>query len=49
MISLPLAAQTPEEKGLAIAIEADRRDQGFGDNAANMTMTLKNKQGQRRR
>ena len=46
LAAAPLFAETPEEKGLAIAIEADRRDQGFGDNAANMTMTLRNKQGQ---
>ncbi len=46
LLALPSAAETPEEKGLAIAIEADLRDQGFGDNAANMTMTLRNKQGQ---
>ena len=43
---LPLAAETPEEKGLAIALEADSRDTGFGDNVADMTMILKNKQGQ---
>jgi hypothetical protein len=51
IISLPLlplaaAADTPEEKGLAIAIEADKRDTGFGDLAANMLMVLKNRQGQ---
>jgi len=38
-------AQTPEEKGLAIAIEADRRDSGWADQIADMSMTLKNKQG----
>lgn len=38
-------AQTPEEKGLAIAIEADSRDTGWTDQIANMSMTLKNKQG----
>ncbi len=38
-------AQTPEEKGLAIAMEADLRDEGFSDYTANMTMILKNKQG----
>jgi outer membrane lipoprotein-sorting protein len=43
----PLAsnAETAEEKGLAIAIEADKRDEGFGDSTANMTMELRNKQG----
>jgi outer membrane lipoprotein-sorting protein len=42
---LSLNAETAEEKGLAIAIEADKRDEGFGDSTANMTMELKNKQG----
>jgi outer membrane lipoprotein-sorting protein len=37
--------ETAEEKGLAIATEADRRDDGFGDYTADMTMILKNKQG----
>lgn len=38
-------AETPEEKGLAIAVEADRRDQGFIDSSANMKMTLRNRAG----
>ncbi|MCG8379970.1 MAG: outer membrane lipoprotein-sorting protein [Proteobacteria bacterium] len=38
-------AQTPEEKGLAIAIEADKRDTGWTDQVADMQMILKNKQG----
>ncbi|MCW8830595.1 MAG: outer membrane lipoprotein-sorting protein [Gammaproteobacteria bacterium] len=38
-------AETAEEKGLAIAIEADRRDTGFIDSTAKMTMELHNKQG----
>lgn len=38
-------AETPEEKGLAIANEADKRDTGWVDQTANMSMTLKNKQG----
>lgn len=38
-------AETPEEKGLAIANEADKRDTGWTDQIANMKMTLKNKQG----
>ena len=45
-IGLPVVAETPEEKGLAIAIEADRRDEGFGDNIANLTMILRNRHGQ---
>ncbi len=43
---LALAAQTPEERGLEIAIEADRRDTGFGDFKAALTMVLRNKHGQ---
>jgi outer membrane lipoprotein-sorting protein len=42
--SLALAA-TPEEQGLAIAVEADQRDQGFVDSSANMKMTLRNRAG----
>ena len=41
-----LAEPTPEAKGLAIAEEADRRDQGFGDSAGRLTMTLRNRAGQ---
>ena len=39
-------AETPEQKGLRIANEADARDLGFGDSTANMVMTLKNRAGQ---
>lgn len=42
----PSLAETAEEKGLAIAREADRRDTGFKNSTAKMIMTLKNKQGQ---
>ncbi|PCI36443.1 MAG: RND transporter [Elusimicrobia bacterium] len=38
-------AETAEEKGLAIAIEADRRDIGFSDFSADSLMILKNKRG----
>lgn len=38
-------AQTPEEQGLAISQEADRRDTGWGDSEANMVMTLRNRSG----
>ena len=38
-------AQTPEEKGLAIAQEADKRDLGWGDATADMKMILINRQG----
>jgi len=38
-------SETAEEKGLAIAIAADRRDTGFSDHTAEMLMTLRNKHG----
>ena len=38
--------QTPEEKGLAISVEADRRDTGYGDSTAEMVMILRNKHGE---
>jgi len=47
-LQLPLgaAAETPEEKGLAIAQEADSRDTGFDDFTANLLMVLRNRHGQ---
>ncbi len=39
-------AETPQEKGLNIAREADQRDLGFGDFTADMRMVLRNKHGQ---
>lgn len=38
-------AESPEEKGLAIAIEADKRDQGWEDQATVSKMILRNSQG----
>lgn len=38
-------AETPEEKGLAISIEADKRDLGFGDTTVSGEMVLRDKQG----
>lgn len=38
-------SETAEEKGLAIAVEADKRDTGFVDQTSNMTMELRNKNG----
>lgn len=35
-----------EQKGLDIAIEADKRDLGFADNSTKMTMVLRNKYGE---
>lgn len=44
--AFPAAAGPAEDKGLAIAREADARDRGWGDNTADLTMLLKNKQGE---
>jgi outer membrane lipoprotein-sorting protein len=43
--SAAVFAETAEEKGLAIAVEADKRDQGWGDQATVMKMLLRNSQG----
>lgn len=40
-----VSAETDEEKGLAIAVEADKSDQGFVDSTANMKMVLRNRSG----
>ena len=42
-------AELPEEKGLAIAEEMDRRDRGWKDQRADLVMTLRNRQGQESR
>ena len=39
LLPFTLSAETAEEKGLAIAVEADKRDEGFGDSTANMTIS----------
>lgn len=46
VVSTSAIAETPEEKGLRIANEADAKDLGFGDSTSNMVMTLKNRAGQ---
>lgn len=46
LIPLSAMAESPEEKGLAIAVEDDKRDNGFGDFTAHMVMILKNRQGE---
>ncbi len=43
------AQQSPEEKGLTIAVQADIKDSGFEDFSADMEMILKNKHGQESR
>lgn len=45
LISLTSYAQTPEERGLAIAQEADKRDNGWQDQSSDMQMILFNRQG----
>ncbi len=52
LLAAPAFAQTgqsPEEKGLAIATEADRRNGGFGDSRSTMQMILRNRQGEESR
>ena len=48
LLSLPFSVQagTPQQRGLEIATEAERRDSGFHDSTASMKMLLRNKQGQ---
>lgn len=43
--ALQLDGLSPEEQGLAIATEADKRDTGFGDFTASMIMELYNRRG----
>lgn len=49
LLPLNLSAQTAEEKGLAIAKEADARNTGWGDSKAQMEMILRNKDGRESR
>jgi len=46
---MPMAAasaETPEEKGLAIATEARQRETGYQDSVSELTMILRNRNGQ---
>ena len=45
-IASSLFGMTSQERGLEIAIEADKRDSGFIDQTVKMIMTLRNKHGQ---
>lgn len=45
LLTLPVWAGEAEDRGLAIAVEANNRDDGFHDFSAAMTMLLKNAQG----
>ncbi len=54
LFAFPLVVSTAtvdsdEERGLEIALEADRRDDGFGDMTAGLTMILRNRHGQESR
>lgn len=42
----PAFAETPEEKGYAVAARSDRSDRGFQDSTVDMTMILQNAAGQ---
>ncbi|HIE64414.1 MAG: outer membrane lipoprotein-sorting protein [Nitrospira sp.] len=48
LLLFPITAfsESPEEMGLAIAVEADRRDNGFGDFTSQLKMVLTNRQGE---
>jgi len=46
--SANILAETPEEKGLAIATKAQEIDKGWGDSASSMQMILRKKKGQER-
>lgn len=39
-------AETPEEKGFAVAARSDRSDRGFGDSRVDLKMVLRNARGQ---
>jgi outer membrane lipoprotein-sorting protein len=45
-LALPASAATPEERGLAIAEEADRRDSGWRDMRVTLTMVNRNRLGE---
>ncbi len=45
LVGLACVAETPEEKGLAIARESERRDTGWGDYETTATMILRNSHG----
>lgn len=46
LLVAPAFSQTAEEKGLTIAQKVADSDSGWGDSTANLTMTLKNQQGE---
>lgn len=46
VVPVGAGAESPEERGLAIAREADRRDQGFADSTTQLRMILRNAHGE---
>ncbi len=42
-----VSAETAEEKGMAIALEGDRRDQGWSDSSVTLQMILNNRHGEK--
>jgi len=46
LFAFSVCAQTPEEKGLAIAKSVEKADEGWGDSTANLNMVLRNRQGE---
>jgi outer membrane lipoprotein-sorting protein len=45
LVAVPAQAASPEEQGLAIAREADKRDSGYGDWSADVVMALRDASG----
>ena len=46
LTGVPALAQTPEEKGFAVAARSDRSDRGFKDSKVSLKMILRNAAGQ---
>ena len=46
LLTAPALAQTPEERGLEIAKEADNRDLGWSDSEVELKMLLRNRHGE---
>lgn len=46
VFSVSAYALSPEDRGLEVAQEADKRDTGFGDSTADLLMLLKNRHGE---
>ena len=45
-VSTSMVAQAPEDKGLQIALEVDKRDTGFSDSVTELKMVLRNRNGE---